>query len=186
MDNNTKKIAIGVGIIALLLWVSKKEKVTETPTGGSGGGGGGIGGVMPMGITLITTPAATNTPNTSSTSTTPSSSSSSSASTTSSTTSSSTPVKVDTTAPIDPSGGRGVYMPNPSPTTTTSTSIPSNAGNESVKCPNNIMYSVSSADIIASGGSVSWCQRNGHYAGSTNFVGFDGKIKRPSYKVDFF
>jgi hypothetical protein len=186
MDNNTKKIAIGVGIIALLLWVSKKEKVTETPTGGSGGGGGGIGGVMPMGITLITTPAATTTPNTSSTSTTPSSSSASTTSSTS--TSSSTPVKVDTTAPIDPSGGRGVYMPSPTSTSTipTSTTPTNTMGNEAVKCPNNIIYSVPSSEVNSSGGLTSWCQRNGHYAGSTNFVGFDGKIKRPSYKVDFF
>lgn len=185
MDNNTKKIAIGVGIIALLVWYTKKEKVTETSTGGSGGVSGGIGGVMPMGITLITTPnpTPTNTSSTTTTNTTPSSSTASTASTTNTTTSS-TPVKVDTAAPnipIDPSGGRGVYMPTPTPA-----SIPSNAGNESVKCPNNIMYSVPSAEVNSSGGAISWCNRNGHYAGSTNFVGFDGKIKRPSYKVDFF
>jgi hypothetical protein len=48
--------------------------------------------------------------------------------------------------------------------------------NEAVKCPNNKIYSVSSKDITAAGGSTQWCQRNGHYAGSANFVGFDGKI----------
>jgi hypothetical protein len=81
-----------------------------------------------------------------------------------------------TTGTNDPSGGRGTNQPFPNPA----------AGNESVKCPNNKTYSVSSQDIKSAGGMIPWCNRNGHYAGSSNFVGFDGKIRRPSYKVDFF
>jgi len=173
MDNNTKKIAIGVGIIVLLLWFSKKDVAeTSTEESGGGGGGGGIGGIMPMGITLITTPAATTT-----TATTPANTSSSSTTTTTS----STPVKVDTSAPIDPAGGRGVYQPIPNPTDIS----PTNTMNESVLCGNNQSYSVSSSDIKAAGGSVSWCNKNGYSGGSSKFVGFDGKIRRPSYKVDF-
>jgi hypothetical protein len=184
MDNNTKKIAIGVGIIVLLLWFSKKD-VAETSTEESGGGGGGgIGGIMPMGITLITTPAAATTTattpaNTSSSTTTSTTSSTPSSSKT--TTTSGTPVKVDTSAPIDPAGGRGVYQPIPNPTDTS----PTNTMNESVLCGNNQSYSVSSSDIKAAGGSVSWCNKNGYSGGSSKFVGFDGKIRRPSYKVDF-
>ena len=98
---------------------------------------------------------------------------------------------MDTAAPnipVDPSGGRGVYQPLPNPAGTNQP-MPSTTGgynpNESVKCSNNKTYSVPYDDVKSSGGVTGWCNRNGHYAGSSNFVGFNGKITRPSYKVDF-
>jgi hypothetical protein len=92
--------------------------------------------------------------------------------------------KINTSTGLPTGVGGGIA--NTGYNAATNTTKTTSAGNESVKCPNNKIYSVSSADIKSSGGTTSWCQRNGHYAGSANFVGFDGKILRPSHKVDFF
>lgn len=190
MTDTQKKVAIGLGIVALLVWYSKKAKGAETTTTeepSSGGGGGGIGGAMPMGITMITTPIPTTT--TTSKPSTPTNLSPS--------LKNSGGVQSAGTKPIDPiimSGGAGGiiqgggivvnsgYKPS-TPYTPTSGGTPIGGGfgggstsptssstatspmNESVKCPNNKIYSVSSADIKSSGGTTSWCQRNGHYAG---------------------
>jgi hypothetical protein len=66
MENNTKKGLIAAGIIALLVWFSKKGKVAETPTeepiGGGGGGGIGGGGFTPSGLIVNTTTTTTPTP----------------------------------------------------------------------------------------------------------------------------
>jgi len=202
MNNTQKKVAIGLGIVALLVWYSKKAKPAATTTEEQGGGGGGGGGAFPM-ITAMPTPP----PPSPTTTTTPSNLSPS--------VKGATGAQSAGTKPIDPvifSGGAGgiiqgggivvnsgykpatPYTPTtggspigaPSSTSPTSSTPMSSSMNESVKCPNNKMYSVSSAEVNSSGGATSWCNRNGHYAGSSNFVGFDGKIKRPSYKVDFF
>jgi len=178
MENNTKKGLIAAGIIALLVWFSKKGKPIETPTEEpSGGGGGGGGGAFPM-ITPIPVPVPVPTP--SSKPTTPSNLSpslKSAGGVQSAPTSATKPVLIN-------SGGFSNTGYNSATNTTTSTSM-----NESVKCLDGKIYSVSAADIKAAGGKEAWCRKNGHSQASGvggNVVMFDGKIVRPSRKVDFF
>ena len=180
MENNTKKGLIAAGIIALLVWYSKRAKPTETPTEEPSGGGGGGGAPFPM-ITPLPVPVAIVTTK----ATTPSNLSPSLKNAGVVQNAGTAPIipKINTSTGLPTGVGGGIANTGYNPATNTTTST---AMNESVKCPNNKIYSVSSADIKSSGGSTSWCQRNGHYAGSANFVGFDGKIIRPSYKVDFF
>lgn len=205
MENSTK-LVIGAGIIALLVWYSKKGKVTETPTeepsGGGGGGGGGIGGggSLPSALIVTTNP----TTSTTTTTTTPSKLLGK-------------PVVVDFAKPnltMVNGGGLVNTTTNPTPlikqptlpavqvnTTAIKPTMINSGGFSAVSnspytstyttviCNNGKKYNVSDADIKAAGGVTKWCTKNGHSVATnvvTNPVPFDGKITRPLSKVDFF
>ena len=201
MENNTKKGLIAAGIIALLVWFSKKGKVTETPTEEPSGGGGGGGGAFP--IAPFPNPTPTPTPPT--TTTKPTTPSNLSPSLKGALGAQNVGTNIQgAVAKINPAtglpygvkgnvvltninpkpfykpttGGTPIYNTgiNPLPKTTY---IPTSGGTA-------LGGGITSGGVKSGGVSSSLKNALGSQSGLNVFVGFDGKIIRPSHKVDFF
>lgn len=214
MENNTKKGLIAAGIIALLVWFSKKGKVTETPTEDPNSGGGG-GGMMPLpSPSLIIVPP------------TPTSKPSTMVNVGANIQGAVAKINPATGLPYGVSGGVSNTGYNSSTNTTTTptkkpnvvvgapikvvntttsapkpvlssgglggfgavSSSPYTTTYKTVTCNNGKKYNVSQADITAAGGVNQWCAKNGHSVANnpTANVPFDGGNIRPLRKVDFF
>tara|TARA_R110000868_G_scaffold4085_5_gene24887 strand:- start:7258 stop:7929 length:672 start_codon:yes stop_codon:yes gene_type:complete len=223
MENNTKKGLIAAGIIALLVWFSKKGKPTETPTEEPIGGGGGIGGggFTPSGLIVNTTTTTTPTPPTKAT--TPTNLSPTLKDALGKTSMDNVQVNIPninptTGLPIGSTGGAVVQMggtlpktaytptsggtlgggsTNPKPfykPTTGGTPIYNTGINPNLPKTTYIPTSggtalgggITSGGVKSGGVSSSLKNALGSQSGLNVFVGFDGKIIRPSHKVDFF
>ena len=194
MENNTKKGLIAAGIIALLVWFSKKGKVTETPTEEPSGGGGG-GGAFP--IAPFPNPTPTPTPPT--TTTKPTTPSNLSPSLKGALGAQNVGTNIQgAVAKINPATGLpyGVkgnvvltninpkpFIKQPALPAVKVLSAPikpvMNSGGfgavsnnpyttkyKTVNCNNGKTYNVSEADINAAGGVTQWCTKNGHSVAS--------------------
>ena len=221
MENNTKKGLIAAGIIALLIWFSKKGKPTETPTEEPiGGGGGGGGGFTPSGLIVNTTTTTTPTPPTKAT--TPTNLSPTLKDALGKTSMDNVQVNIPrinpaTGLPIGSTGGAVVQMGGTLPKTAYTPTSGGTLGGGSTNpkpfykpttggtpiyntginpLPKTTYIPTSGGTALGGGitsggvksGGVSSSLKNalGSQSGLNVFVGFDGKIIRPSHKVDFF
>jgi hypothetical protein len=219
MENNTKKGLIAAGIIALLIWFSKKGKPTETPTEEPIGGGGG-GGFTPSGLIVNTTTTTTPTPPTKAT--TPTNLSPTLKDALGKTSMDNVQVNIPrinpaTGLPIGSTGGAVVQMGGTLPKTAYTPTSGGTLGGGSTNpkpfykpttggtpiyntginpLPKTTYIPTSGGTALGGGitsggvksGGVSSSLKNalGSQSGLNVFVGFDGKIIRPSHKVDFF
>jgi hypothetical protein len=219
MENNTKKGLIAAGIIALLIWFSKKGKPTETPTEEPIGGGGG-GGFTPSGLIVNTTTTTTPTPPTKAT--TPTNLSPTLKDALGKTSMDNVQVNIPrinpaTGLPIGSTGGAVVQMGETLPKTAYTPTSGGTLGGGSTNpkpfykpttggtpiyntginpLPKTTYIPTSGGTALGGGitsggvksGGVSSSLKNalGSQSGLNVFVGFDGKIIRPSHKVDFF
>jgi hypothetical protein len=214
MENNTKKGLIAAGIIALLVWFSKKGKVTETPTEEPISGGGGGGGYFPSASTVNTTTNTTQV--TTPTNLSPSLKGALGAQNVGTNVQGAVAkINPATGLPYGVKGNVVLTNTNPKPlikqtalpavkVSTSAPNIPklSTMGGfgtvsnnpyttkyKTVNCNNGKSYNVSEADINAAGGVAQWCTKNGHSVSSnnaSNVVPFDGGNKRPLRKSYFF
>jgi hypothetical protein len=220
MENNTKKGLIAAGIIALLIWFSKKGKPTETPTEEPIGGGGGGGGFTPSGLIVNTTTTTTPTPPTKAT--TPTNLSPTLKDALGKTSMDNVQVNIPrinpaTGLPIGSTGGAVVQMGGTLPKTAYTPTSGGTLGGGSTNpkpfykpttggtpiyntginpLPKTTYIPTSGGTALGGGitsggvksGGVSSSLKNalGSQSGLNVFVGFDGKIIRPSHKVDFF
>jgi hypothetical protein len=173
MEKNTK-IAIGLGIVAVLVWYSQKAKPTETTTEEPSSGGGGGGGAFPS--APLPTPTPTPTPP-------------------ATTTKPTTPSNVSNAlknATVITQAGTKPNIPNPTGGVTSSTSASQySAVTRTINCANGKTYNPLASDVTAAGGVANWCNKNGHGQvgggiGNAPNIPFDGKTIRPAFKVDFF